>query len=170
MFFKSWFRLLELESNLRRCLLLVPEFQWRRKHPGKCVTNLLPYVWFLDSEIVKRNWNSFVPGETQEFQIVFQDPAQRQELCIGGSHLWNPASKWLFVVGVGPAGPGACLHLRTSRSWKIEFRPWKCPQKLEKGREGRDKGHNFRRVWPGVMQMIDVWTLWWFCGFWMVTL
>eukprot|EP00434_Breviolum_minutum_P012239 symbB.v1.2.010789.t2/scaffold707.1/size170859/10 len=44
----------------------------------------------------------FIAGtriSVEEFQIVFQDPAQRQELCIG-----------------------ACLHLRTSRSWKIEFR------------------------------------------------
>ena len=77
-----------------------------KKNPGKCVTNLLPYVWFLDSEIVKRNWNSFVPGETQEFQIVFQDPAQRQELCIGGHHFevtwvtWIvPVSKWQKLLG-----------------------------------------------------------------------
>lgn len=61
---------------------------------------------FLGSEIVKEIENSFVHGETQEFQIVFQDPAQRQELCIGGHHFevtwvtWIvPVSKWQKLLG-----------------------------------------------------------------------
>lgn len=44
----------------------------------------------------------FIAGtkvSVEEFQIIFQDPLERQELCVG-----------------------LCFHLRTSRSWKIEFR------------------------------------------------
>ena len=55
----------------------------------------------------------FISGtriSVEGLQIVFQDPAERQELCIG-----------LLCVSKESFG-GMCFHLATSRSRKIEFR------------------------------------------------
>ena len=173
--------------NLRRCLLLVPEFQWRRKNPGKCVRiycHTFCFFGFWDCEkklkLLCTWWNAGVPDRFPRSCATSGAVHRRPPFRSHMSHLNCPRFEVAEVVGVKSAGPGACLHLRTSRSWKIEFRPWKCTQRLEKGREGRDKGQNFRRVWPGVMQMIDtcIWMFWCFvfgcfdvfCGFWMVTL
>lgn len=114
-------------------------------------------------------WSSFkvllsnrTRAALQEFQIIFQDPLERQELCVGlqvcgeaqdffDVKIWDPAqamtyrfrllhfccffaaacSCWCVLSSFTlfysrPAG--LCFHLRTSRSWKIEFRcdpgPW----------------------------------------------
>ena len=138
--------------GLRHMFYFIRVVQLLTTHQAKITT--------VDGLLLKVLLSNRARAAPQEFQIVFQDPLERQELCVGlpvcsvalrkhkissMSNIWDPAQTmtyrfrlWHFFCffagacscwrALSPSTffhsrpAGLCFHLRTSRSWKIEFR------------------------------------------------